>query len=173
MGLDITAYKKAVLVEPLSLKQRREAQDAHPLDASHEHTFLYQDGFEKQRDGFKDGFYKVEGKDFRFRAGSYSGYNAWRRQLCEMVCGKEPSDVWDGKVEPPAFGELIHFSDCEGFIGPKTSAKLAKDFDEWRDGAKLYAQTLSVDERQWFLALYDEWSQAFHLAAETGVVAFH
>lgn len=176
MGLDITAHKKVELVETLTLKELHAQEnkgDEHPLRERRDHTFLYQPAFKDQSDGLKEGFYKVEGKDLCFRAGSYSGYNTWRRHLSQMVCGKDPSAVWEGQVHPAAFEELIHFSDCEGFIGPKTSAKLAKDFDEWRSGAKLYAETLDRELAGWFLALYEEWSQAFHLAAETGVVEFH
>ena len=40
------------------------------------------------------------------------------------------------KVDIP-FVELLNFSDCEGFIGPKTSAKLHADFLEWDEKAKV------------------------------------
>ncbi len=70
-----------------------------------------------------------------------------------------------------AFRELIHFSDCEGFIGPKTSAKLAADFAAWRDSAA--AMAAQIDQGRWHLEKYNEWARAFETAAKGGVVKFH
>ena len=88
-----------------------------------------------------------------FRAGSYSGYGAWRAALASVAEG--------------AFWELINFSDCEGTIGPVVSAKLAKDFETHRDRI----QDEVRDE--YFMHLYDAWMKAFQTAADGGCVTFH
>ena len=83
--------------------------------------------------------------------------------------GVVPKELWtlspdDEAARATPFYELINFSDCEGFIGPKTSAKLAKDFAAWQEKA---------GERGWFSEKYAQWRAAFELAANGGVVQFH
>lgn len=117
-------------------------------------------------DGLKRGMYKATCGD-AFRAGSYSGYNAWRNQLSLLMLGVPATVVWDNydAYKDKPFWELIHYSDCEGFIGPQTSAKLAKDFEEHRD------KLASADED--FIQRYEYWMNAFKAAAEhNGVVCF-
>ena len=50
-------------------------------------------------------------------------------------------DAWERTDGP--FWELINFSDCEGVIGPKTSAKLAGDFAAFQEKADAH-------HGQWF-----------------------
>ena len=61
---------------------------------------------------------------------------------------------------------MINFSDCEGVIGPKTSAKLAKDFAEFQAQADAHPD-------DWFRDLYTTWRRAFELASDDGAVGFH
>jgi hypothetical protein len=70
-----------------------------------------------------------------------------------------------GMSEGP-FWELIHFSDCEGTIGPEVSAKLAQDFARYQDQADAHP-----DER--FRDLYATWRTAFEMASQGGAVDFH
>jgi hypothetical protein len=159
MGLDITAHERVRLV--------RERDDGGEDDCIR----LVQDvGRDDRRDGLADGFYAYEGKTISFRAGSYSGYNRWRSHLARML-GTTDRDIWR-ENKPGPFVELIHFSDCEGFIGPLTSAKLARDFFEWKDRAVAFADALGA-ERDWWLELYHRWQDAFGLASAGGVVDFH
>jgi hypothetical protein len=70
------------------------------------------------------------GKDTGFSI-PYSGYNAWRRELCLMALAVEPEEVWEHprRFHRKPFAELIDFPDCGTFtIGPTTSAKLHADF---------------------------------------------
>ena len=83
-----------------------------------------------------------------------------------MAPGHKPEDVWEGRLHPEAFEELIHFSDCEGTIGPKTSAKLAKDFADWRDRAEKHTP------EEYFFAKYCDFQKAFEIAARGGAVKF-
>lgn len=135
MGLDITAYDKLELVEEISFEALKARQWDHPLYDDDVHIFvgLVREGHRDRMPG-PEGFYR-RGKSMGWRAGSYGGYNAWRRWLAALV-GTTDKEVWRGKV-PPAFGELINFSDAEGTLGAPTCAKLAKDFDAWRVRAAL------------------------------------
>lgn len=107
-----------------------------------------------------------------FRAGSYSGYNWWRATLCRFALNVEPEVVWNGPghYAGKPFVELIHFSDCEGSIGPTVSAKLARDFACFEDNAHAYAAAMT-DGEGWFRK-YREWREAFELAAQGGFVDF-
>jgi hypothetical protein len=112
-----------------------------------------------------------------FRAGSYSGYNWWREQLCQLALGVPPSEVWedpDAHAGKP-FLEMINFSDAEGAIGPVTSAKLAKDFaiNEARLVTLAEQRIADPDEREYFTTLLSDWRHAFELAAKDGFVIFH
>lgn len=169
MGLDITAYATVTLVEAVALKELQAKEWDHPLYDDGEHIFISTDEW-KQFDG-PSGFY-THGKSFGFRAGSYSGYNHWREQLAALV-DTTPERVWNGHV-PPAFRELINFSDAEGTLGGAVCAKLAKDFAEWQDRATEYAKTIvDPQSREWFLAKYADWRKAFDLASGDGAVDFH
>jgi hypothetical protein len=116
-------------------------------------------------------------EDTGFRAGSYSGYNWWREQLCQLALDVPPDDVW-GDPEHYAgkpFVELINFSDCEGCIGPITAAKLAVDFREYGPRVRTGAakQITDDEERSYFLDTYNDWQQAFEIASRDGFVIFH
>ena len=73
---------------------------------------------------------------FAFQAGSYMYYSKWRNQLAEMAgLGSAEAVRTNPEKEGLPFVELINFSDCEGVIGPKVAAKLAKDFADYEDRA--------------------------------------
>lgn len=124
-----------------------------------------------------DGIYTYKGKRAHFHAGSYSGYGRWRDELAKLAgypsaadpdrFHKEPrhdSGAFNATSGP--FWELINFSDCEGTIGPKTSAKLAKDFEEFQGKADQHPD-------DYFRDLYSEWRRAFETASNNGAVSFH
>jgi hypothetical protein len=159
MGLDITAYSNLVRV--------RDQDDEGDYDYPRE-TSLYAEGL-PQEDGLTRAIYRVDGERYGFRAGSYSGYNRWREILSLAVLGVPPETVWDARDEykdKPCFS-LIAFSDCEGVIGPVTSAKLATEMTENR--AKFVAYTSD----EYDLQRYDDWVKAFTLASANGAVSFH
>lgn len=121
--------------------------------------------------------YRSVGGVIRFRAGSYGAYNGWREQLAELAGWPRTTHVlfgvddhcytagaWSAAGGP--FWELINFSDCEGVIGPATSAKLAKDFSDFQEKVDLHPD-------EWFKKKYSEWRKSFELAANNGVVVFH
>jgi hypothetical protein len=183
MGLDISVFRKVTFVREMTEDedegddwQRRCRISANP-------------DFVERFDGMKDGLYEVSGDYERassakyeggepdpdrlhFRAGSYSGYSWWRSHLAKLAgYSAEHRGSWDVPAAGP-FVELVNFSDCEGAIGPKTSAKLAKDFADWQERADAYSVTIEEDGA-WFASQYALWRKAFEMAAGEGVVDFH
>jgi len=160
MGLDITAYGSV----------RRIGDTAE--EPGYRTVNLYVDRPERAGE-LTTGLYDYGGSELRFRAGSYSGYNAWRAWLSETVLGVQPEAVWaePSRYAGRPFVELIDFSDCDGTIGPEVSDKLARDFRKHR--AKVERSLTESDESQWNMQKYDEWAAAFALAARMGAVQFH
>ena len=153
MGLDISAYSR--LSDPRPLGEDDEC-------GANETRFYINDAFPGRAGDIKEKTAYQFGESFGFRAGSYSGYNAWRSMLARMVGD-------DGESETGPFVELINFSDCEGVIAGPAAVKLAKDFADHDDKAK----NGLGDEHEWFYAKYKEWRKAFDLAADGGAVSFH
>lgn len=126
-----------------------------------------------------------------FCAGSYSGYNQWRRELAVVAGYGSVENVWSDesfdttekfinlrylklkKIDDPNFDckivkpfyELINFSDCEGLIGPEVCKKLYEDFVLFEDKAK--------EEDEYFYRKYCDWKEAFRVASYEGFVSFH
>jgi hypothetical protein len=186
MGLDISAYSKTASNFLKSDEEVSEEEREQLYESAGVARISANSSFEDQLDGYQEGFYRVKGKSTGFRAGSYSGYNWWRRHLCLMALELEPDDVWsDPEVhEGRPFVELINFSDCEGCIGPETSKKLLADFRAHAEKAEAYAKARAPgnpnrpDEDEdtvhpWWLENYKEWTEAFELAADDGFVSFH
>jgi len=170
MGLDVTAYKRVTLVRAMTVQQAN-AENYDPWPRSE--TLLYVDHpCRTQHDGMVEGAYAYEGA-FCFHAGSYHGYNLWRNRLADLV-GVARAGTQGSHGGP--FAELIHFADNDGFIGPRTAAKLAADFDTWRDRASGIlsggSASLCVISFSWWFEMYECWSRAFHLAANGGAVQF-
>lgn len=170
MGLDITAYAQ---IEKLQCDRADECD--------HERLWVNSD-FTAQADGLAGGCYRAA-EDFHFRAGSYSGYSVWRDQLAALAgypatkfAAANPysanypfaSSAWHMPDETQSlpFYEMINFSDCEGLIGPKTSAKLAADFEAFAARAASHFDEYGMQK-------YREWMKAFALASNHGAVQFH
>jgi hypothetical protein len=157
MGLDITAYRK---IEPV----RKWKGDDDGYDEGLARFWILPD-FKAAADDVKEETLYRYAEEFDFRAGSYSGYNAWRAWLAGLV-GTTPEKVWNNP-KPGPFVELINFADNEGTIGPKTAAKLAKDFAEYDSHAK----KASTDG--WEYERYQHWRKAMEMAADGGAISFH
>lgn len=158
MGLDITAYRKLKLVENPHIEEygepvnwETEWRPGSSMEWSEKH-------FPGRGEGIDPQVVYTWEEQFRFRAGSYSGYNWWRKKLDEFA----------GNV---AFQELINFADNEGVIGYIVASKLAKDFSDYADKAKQYSTKL--DDGEYWLSKYEEWRKAFEMAADGGAVDFH
>lgn len=165
MGLDITAYRKLEPAPQAELDDDGSPKDYDKFAHFHSSTIQWtEENWPGHSDGIKPGVYSFANMD-GFRAGSYSGYNAWRDQLARVMRGKSAEELWKGPIEGP-FAELIHFADNEGVIGPRVAAKLAKDFADHQSKAEAVGDN-------YFLQKYNEWRKAFELAADGGAVHFH
>lgn len=128
---------------------------------------------EDHLDGIKPGFYTGDSV-FDFRAGSYSGHGEFRTAVSEVILGVTPGKIWIDreKWRDKPFYEWINHSDCQGCIGPITSAKLYDDFVKFRD--KFIAGNFGSDWlRDYYIQRYDGWTKVFELASDGGVVVFH
>lgn len=206
MGLDISAYKNATKVsDPAEVKYVMEHPDA-PSEGAYEKGYglPYKNPappFASRFGSLEEVPYEAE-KGIHFRAGSYSGYGAWRKQLAELVGVQDIRSFWarvtamEEKGEQPKdmpFWQLLHFSDCEGALGPVVCLALAEDFAKWESRARDYARELHtaaypgegeidfedmesmnymVSEGTYFWAKYQEWKTAFEQGS-SGWVAFH
>ena len=138
MGVDIEAISRAKYV---ACRGDEECDEKHYGVGS----------YPKRRDGLKPGCYVVGkgGRSMGFGAGTYVGYNDWKRQLSRMALGVEPEEVWDAprRFRGKPFVELIDFPDGVGpIIGPKTSAKLYADFVAFASKARKHYLKRPVHE---------------------------
>jgi hypothetical protein len=175
MGLDITAYQYATKADPQPVSDEESWENGDLTKA-----FVY-NGFEHSLRGLEaDCWYRVSGATVEFRAGSYSSYGEFRRQLSLAALGASPEEVWrdvDTYRERPFF-ELVNFADNEGTIGPEACADLAVDFENEREAiftrwTESPTEEGIYDETSFFRAKYDDWAAAFKLAASTGLVELH
>lgn len=184
MGLDITAHKKISKIDCVY------DEDGEPIDPNtreyidHDFTAWLNPDFKGRADDVENKTAYSAVESFHFRAGSYSGYNAWREELSKLAgYAAMPVDRYGtGNVqqrhdytafnaESGPFWEMIRFSDCEGVIGAAVSAKLAKDFADFDEKAKAHQCELGPSD--WFYQKYQEWRKAFEMAADGGCVRFH
>lgn len=172
MGLDITVHTKVEQdVAPL-LDEYGDIDYDAAYSAGKVKAWVCHEAFAASYDGLpgdpvEGAWVTSTGPSWSFRAGSYSGYNAWRSALARAAWGVEPQAAW---ADPDAYRDrpfylLINFADNEGCIGPQACAVLAEQFDSERDRI-----VPLLDE--WEAKLYETWSEAFHNAAGSGMVEF-
>jgi hypothetical protein len=160
MGLDVRAFSRC-------------RPDTNTGEDQDDLIHVYGRDFPERLDGRAEGYYVSDDEGFHFRAGSYTGYSRWREKLCRLALGVSPEETWGDQIVfggANPFFELIHFSDCEGAIGPETSAKLLHDFDEWFDRASQATERGEWDEYDF--RVYQNFKRAFTIAADGGFVVF-
>lgn len=166
MGLDISAYRQ------IKLMPEGDPEVDHYLGATPSE-------FLSRADGIESGCYEAT-ESFGFAAGSYSFYGEWRERLAQLAGypavlhqssweraprARHAAGAWEADSGP--FWELIHFSDCEGVIGPKTAAKLATDFADHQHKVD------ALNNEPWFRERYAQFRKAFDMASDGGAVHFH
>lgn len=181
MGLDITVHPEIRVLDPHTCTD----EDAC-YEAGHTHTYVYtcfENSFRGlpvlERDGetvsgFSHGSWVEDvAETWSFRAGSYSGYNAFRSSLQEAAWGEDVEMDWDAyeiakdpKWMSMPFIELIAFADNEGVIGPDACADLRWDFTAYED------EVLARLDPGWH-DKYQTWKKAFEDTAWHGMVEFH
>lgn len=102
---------------------------------------------------------------------SYHGYNIWRDQLCKTVNGFDAKEAWCRPDAVIPFGDIIHFADNEGCIGPVAAARLRDDF---RNPAYRVVRDTFSDgmQRRYFVEAWDGWLNGCELAANGGLIRF-
>jgi hypothetical protein len=184
MGLDIMAIsnleKKFKLEEKLKslpfevrpvVKKTRIKIDITPYGSKH-------GGFNKCED-MEGGKYTETNSttEHHFRAGSYSGYNRFRKLLCEALVGVEDEILWanpDLYKDHPGF-EMINFSDCEGILGTLVCQKLYSQLLENRDKFIAYLENEFLEESKeisWEIETYDDFLEGFRLGSQNGIVVY-
>jgi hypothetical protein len=132
-------------------------------------------------------FAEVADFDIHF---TYSAFNRWREWLAGIAGISVPSPRSDGRGglshwwtecsaieargEAPAvrFWQLLHFSDCEGVIGPTVCKILADDFDAMAETVE--QEIFEPETADWRRAAYQGWREAFRAAGNSGGwVSFH
>ena len=169
MGLDITAYKKLTPVQD-GLAVLDKNGDLADSDSFFRISDLDITCTEKdwpgRTSGLEPGVFEFEER-LDFWAGSYSGYNEFRNWLATVGGWESDEACWHGPATEGPFYELINFADNEGVIGPNTAKKLEKDFADFREEATKKATA------DWHMSDYDQWHNAFALAAKGGAIDFH
>lgn len=172
MGLDISAWRRLERCDEPSGDDEQFDTVVEVFASRH---------FPGRTEGLADGYYTGERCDLLgpfggFKAGSYSGYSAWREWLAELAGYRalhdpehldRPHSLGAFAATGGPFWELINFYDNEGQIGPVVSAKLAGDFAAWDERAK------AASPDGWEYDRYKLWQAAFVWAADGGCVDFH
>jgi hypothetical protein len=179
MGLDVRAYRrvtKTVSTHP----------DPDEVQDGAVRVYVSYDP-RGQSDGIQDRRVFIYTEQMHFHAGSYSSYNLWRNQLAQMVGYEFANHRYENgraghlyyallkNTKTGPFLSLIDFSDAEGIIGPNTSSLLYVEFEEWDGEAKRFGDTLrdsAVGGDYSFYGRYQNFKQAFKMAAGTGFVQF-
>jgi hypothetical protein len=174
MGLDIYAYSKIQEETEVSAGQKR-LEELGLAERGEE--VLSIETFDSQiYKGIGPGTYFTTdlSESFSFRAGSYSGYNQWRRVLSQTMLGVSPEQVWTNPDEwkDKPFVGLINHSDCDGAIGGPVAKSLYQDFVRYKHKAAAYQGEPEREDRDWFLEVYDDFLRAFELAADDGILVF-
>jgi hypothetical protein len=191
MGLDIGVMTNLEYIEPQP--DHWPEGDDHLDPQGRDITHLTAAGFPIQMGDLKEGYYFYTDRS-HFRAGSYSGYNAWRDLLAQLVYGVSAETIWndsEGYAGKP-FYELINFSDCEGVIGTVVCTRLYGDFVAHYEKAKdryeharqeremkieemkkNYPMIVGMSHEHYFLDTYEEFMNAFETAArDNGALQF-
>ena len=177
MGLDITAYEGLAFVAP-----GQGLDEDGKVDYASGYSRIYVNpDFPAHGSDLPDPCVFSDSRaSHSFRAGSYSGYGVWREALAELA-GYPAVDDGTGRASHAMgawaavggpFHEIINFSDCEGAIGPRVSAKLSADFEAWRPKAQAFSST-SAPYDEWFIEVYEDFAKSFAMAAQGGAVCFH
>lgn len=138
MGLDMYGFSTAERVEVRAFNEGGEPLKPdlteYPWDEQPIKAYLVANDFHRSFEGLEEGAWYVPGGDTAHWRASYGGYNRVREAISMAAWGVEPEVVWADENER-VYGEkdlyrLVHFSDCEGVIGPKACERIARGLQE-------------------------------------------
>lgn len=169
MGLDITAYSKLVKRDP------QPPREADECETNGVRFYPNNKDFSGRADEIECHLVYDYETCSGFRAGSYSGYNKWRDQLCKAVHGITAERFWTTPgAETMDLHDLINFSDCEGVIGASVCAKIAAQMRSNKAKIVAWSEANMNDmDRPYFLQKLGEWLVHLDIAADGGALRFH
>lgn len=173
MGLDISYYSSW---EPYPEEVRDWDHAEEIEDTTGARLFKVYNGadFEARASDMPAGKFVTAKYVHGFRAGSYSGYNHWRQRFCLAANDILPEVLWampEEEAQNYLFWEFIHFSDCEGVLGPACCQRLHEQMETHYE--KIRKEFEEGPDAAWNLRLLDEWRKAFRVAAGKGMIRFH
>lgn len=191
MGLDITAFSNLSYLGHHEVPEDSEhPYDPETFDRLHVEAITY-DAFphallgvpNQQTKQYGTTMFIVAGcfeitektEQYRFRAGSYSGYNRWRQDLAAQFNPYRPGEGGDAYGPPNLEGpfyELIWFADNEGTIAEPAAINLLADFRQYEAEYRA-AHVSGTYDGDWFIEKYLDWTHACELAADGGLIDFH
>lgn len=189
MGLDITAISE---IKPIEVPEGIEKYSdeyydwENELNVGHLWGIWFNPSFPTQQEGLPEADTVFsEGEEYGFRAGSYSGYGEWRDTLAKVGASFPGGsyEAWENEGGDYPFEELINFSDAEGYIAAPVTDKLCQDFVNLEEDVidivdkawlKIHPTIeLTGNDKDWFLAKWNDWKGAMCTASQDGAVMWH
>lgn len=192
--LEITAYSHLVYLGPIPYKKDGKRVDYAQVPGFQKQGTLWiatdaapvliqEDDF-SYLDHWSPGFYQKTPNTLThsWKAGSSSSYHEWRQTVCflnyrlpydTLLALLDEEEVWMGGLL-----KLLFFSDCEGTIGPVTSAEIARDMRARESILQSPPLDLDLSSSQSGVTVdsiklfYHDLLRAFEMASEGGVVEF-
>jgi hypothetical protein len=111
------------------------------------------------------------GQGGSFRAGSYSGFHAWRTWLARVIgINIDKLAGYGGPIDPSTlpFFEMFNHSDCDGDLKKRQCKNLSDDFALYLFVAMESFNEFYTDDddSSYFMSKYHEWNRACSLVAE-------
>jgi len=117
-----------------------------------------------------EGVFHVTAAETDLPSRAYSSYNRWRDDLARYAGYGSAEKAWRDYSKGP-FYELIHFSDCEGFILDPAIGKLYQDFLDNR--GRIFDLVPEGIEGDRFKSYYQDWVEGLReVANKDGLVYF-
>jgi hypothetical protein len=166
MGLDIRTLMRPRFAATLR-DETGEWRDEPMEGDRYAHAITTNIDFPAHLDGRREGWYFGDDGE-SFPAGSYSGYNRVRADICRLALNVNPDQVWNDpeRYRDEPIYPLINFTDCDGAVGPDTSRRLA-------DALDALAPRFAEMGNEWSEQVAEHFRVAFRQAADTnGFVIF-
>lgn len=128
MGLDITSYRKLIPAPDAPREDGYVVDWEKFVDLDQSSLNWTEEHWPGHSDGIKAGAYTFAEK-YPFRAGSYGGYNSWRRWLARVAGWEDIEECWNSSdQQSKPFGELLNFADNEGVNRPEGRRQTRQGF---------------------------------------------
>ncbi len=103
---------------------------------------------------------------------SYSGWNFFRSLICQAANREEPEPLWERNERGSSvLWDLIHFTDCDGYLGPIACERIHQELVETRPKFEAFVTTAHRGDTH-LVPRYDELTAVFRVASHGGLVRF-